>query len=121
MSAGFSFDPTGLLQGLTQTESKADVAIRMYAEQSALKLQNYAKEHRRWTDRTGHARQRLTGSSAKITTGYRLQLAHGVDYGLWLELANEKKYAIIQETINYVGQNEILPGLERLLERLGST
>ena len=90
MSAGFSFDPTGLLQGLTQTESKADVAIRMYAEQSALKLQNYAKEHRRWTDRTGHARQRLTGSSAKITTGYRLQLAHGVDYGLWLELAKEK-------------------------------
>ena len=54
-----------------------------------------------------------------MDNGYRITLAHGVDYGIWLELAHEKKYAIIPETIRVVGDGEILPGFERLIERLG--
>lgn len=117
----FKFDPSDLLNGLTKFESKSDAAVAAYAETSALKLQNYAKENRRWTDRTGHARQRLTGTSGKVADGYKLTLAHGVDYGIWLELAHEKRFAIIQETIQTVGSNEIMPGFQRLLERLGKT
>lgn len=119
MAKGFRLDASSLVRGLTNLESKTDVAIRMYAEQSAVRLQNYAKEHRKWTDRTGHARQRLEGSVHPIQTGYRIQLAHGVDYGLWLELAHEKRFAVIEPTIQYVGPNEIIPGLEKLFERLG--
>lgn len=115
----FKFDPSDLLTGLMRFESKSDAAIAAYAETSALKLQNYAKENRRWTDRTGHARQRLTGTSGKVSEGYKLTLAHGVDYGIWLELAHEKRFAIIQETIQTMGSNEIMPGFQRLLERLG--
>lgn len=115
---GFKLDISGMAAGLASAASKSEMAIGMYAQQGALQLQNYAKEHRRWTDRTGHARQRLTGTSHKITNGYRLELAHGVDYGIWLELAHERKYSIIPETINKVGEEKILPGLERLLERL---
>lgn len=118
MSMNFRLDISQLLHGLSTTESKADMAIRMYAENAALKLQNYARTHRKWTDRTGHARQRLTGTSASYGNGYRLTLSHGVDYGIWLELAHEKRFAIIETTIRTVGNNEILPGLERLLERL---
>lgn len=115
----FKFDPSDLLNGLMRFENKSDAAVATYAETSALKLQNYAKENRRWTDRTGHARQRLTGTSGKVSEGYKLTLAHGVDYGIWLELAHEKRFAIIQETIQTVGSNEIMPGFQRLLERLG--
>lgn len=114
----FRFDYSKLASGLIGAEYRVNLAIRMYAEQGALQLQNYAKEHRRWTDRTGHARQRLTGYVGKISFGYRVYLAHGVDYGIWLELAHEKKYSIIPETIQYVGTTEIMPGFERLLERL---
>lgn len=114
----FRLDASSLLEGLSSTETRAKAAIRMYAETSALKLQNYAKEHARWTDRTGHARQRLTGDSLVVTEGYKLRLAHGVDYGKWLELAHEKRFAIIMETIEIVGSSEILPGFERLLERV---
>ena len=119
MAKGFRLDSDSLAKGLASLESKTDTAFRMYAEQSAVRLQNYAKEHRKWTDRTGHARQRLEGSVHPIQIGYRLQLAHGVDYGLWLELAHEKRFAIIEPTIQYVGPNEIIPGLEKLFERLG--
>lgn len=120
MATGFKMDLGGLLNGLAGTENRIDAALRMYAETGALQLQNFARENRKWTDRTGHARQRMTGSVGKMHNGYRITLAHGVDYGVWLELANEKRYSIIPQAIEYVGTFEIMPGLERLLERLGS-
>ena len=116
--AGLKFDLSGMISGLADCESKADIAIRMLAEQGALQLQNSAKENRKWTDRTDQARQRLTGYVGKIPEGYRITLAHGVDYGIWLELAHEKRFAIIPQTIEYVGTFEIMPGFQRLIERL---
>lgn len=117
----FKLDAEKLLSGLTSFEDRAEMAFRMYAEQSALKLQNWARLNRRWTDRTAHARQRMTAVSypKPISSGYRIRLQHGVDYGIWLELANERKYAIIMEAIETVGSSEILPGLTKLLNRLG--
>lgn len=119
MADGFRLDISGLLNGLASAQDKADLAIRMYAEQGALKLQNHAKLNRPWTDRTGHARQRLHGYVGKISNGYRIYLAHGVDYGIYLELGHEKRYSIIPQTIRYVGAFEIMPGFEKLMERLG--
>lgn len=116
--AGLKFDLSRMISGLADCESKADIAIHMLAEQGALQLQNSARENRKWTDRTGHARQRLTGYVGKIPEGYRITLAHGVDYGIWLELAHEKRFAIIPQTIEYVGTFEIMPGFQRLIERL---
>lgn len=117
-NGAFRLDAEGLLKGLIGTESKAEMAIRMYAENSALQLQNDARINARWTDRTGHARQRLTGSVATVAKGYELSLAHGVDYGVWLELAHEKKYSIIPETIEYTGTFKIMPGFQSLLDKL---
>ena len=119
MAAGFRMDLSGMLTGLASVESKADAAIRMLAEQGAEKLRDSAQENRKWTDRSGQARQRLNGSVSTIASGYRIYLAHGVDYGLWLELAHGKRFAIIPQTIEYVGTFEIMPGFNRLLERLG--
>ena len=117
--AGLKFDLSRMISGLAACESKADIAIRMLAEQGALQFQNSARENRKWIDRTGHAKQRITGSVAAISRGYRIYLAHGVDYGIWLELAHGKRFAIIPQTIEYVGTFEIMPGFEKLIERLG--
>lgn len=117
--ASFKWDMGSLLSSLEVTPSRFETALMMYAEQSALKLQNFARENRKWTDRTGQARQRLRGSTSKIAKGVRITLAHGVDYGIWLELANEKRYSIIPYAIRFVGAFEIMPGLQSLMERLG--
>lgn len=117
--AGFSFDMGDLERGLNLLENRADAAIRMYAETGGQKLVDSAKENRKWTDRTGRARESLNSTVSAIASGYRIYLAHGVDYGIWLELAHGKRFAIIPQTIEYVGTFEIMPGFERLLERLG--
>ena len=109
---------SNLESGLNAFMGKSEATIRMYAETAALELQNYARDKAPWTDRTGHARQRLTGTVTSMTSGYRITLAHGVDYGIWLELAHEKRFAIIQPTI-LANSNEIMTGFNNLLERLG--
>lgn len=118
MKSGMQWDAEALLNNLANVEDRADAAIRMYANTGALKLESYAKENRRWTDRTGNARNRLKGDVLTVSNGYKLRLAHGVDYGIWLELAHEKRFAIIQDTIRIVGQEEIMPGFDKLLNRL---
>lgn len=119
MAAKFRLDIGELTTGLNKVKDKTDLAVRMLAEQGGQKLQDFARENRKWTDRTGQARQRLTGGIDTIPNGYRIYLAHGVDYGIWLELAHEKRFSIIPQAIEYVGAFEIMPGFERLMERLG--
>ena len=47
----------------------------------------------------------------------RITLAHGVDYGIWLELAHGKNYAIIAPTIREEGPR-IVEDLGDLMSRL---
>lgn len=111
-------DIKSMEKGLSQLENKTDTAIRAFCDTGALKMQSYAQQNARWTDRTGAARQRLQGGTEKRANGYAIRIAYGVDYGLWLELAHEKKYAILPDTLRIVGQEEILPAFEHMLERL---
>ena len=105
-----------LLNNLAQAQTKSQIAIKMFATEGAKKFQNYAKTHKRWTNRTGHAVQRLTRSAAFLPATAR-PVSHGVDYGKWLELAHERRYAILQETVQNVSP-EILNGFTRLLGHL---
>ncbi len=62
-------------------------------------LEGYAKTHAPWTDRTGHARQGLHGGVDMRGEQNVLYLSHGVEYGIWLELAHGGNYAIVRPTV----------------------
>ena len=113
----FYIDDSELKFGMEQFAKKADIAIQLFAETNAKNLEKEAKQGRPWTDRTGDARKRLNGTVEKTSTGYRIVLAHGVDYGLWLELANEGKYGIVDKTMNLQAPL-ILSDMEGLLSNL---
>lgn len=71
---------------------------RVLQEQAA-EMEAWAKANAPWQDRTGAARAGLHAT----VEGNAITLAHGVDYGLWLEIANQGKYAIIAPAIDYWG------------------
>lgn len=119
MSNGLRLDLRGLTRGFLETNTRMDSALDMFAENAAVKLQDYARDNAKWTDRTGHARQRLVGKSYRIGNVRRIELSHGVDYGMWLELAHEQRFAILEPTIRICGQGEIMPAFNRLMERFG--
>ena len=85
---------------LKKMQARCDAAVVMYATTKAQQLEYFMKINRKWTDRTGLAKARLKGSvSVPKLHQVRITLAHGVDYGIWLELAHEMNYAIIRPTI----------------------
>lgn len=51
----------------------------------AFMLEGEAKSSAKWTDRTGNARQGITGTSLGGGNQYIVRLGHGVDYGTVLE------------------------------------
>ena len=107
-----------LVKGIVAVDKKAQAAVEMYAKNQAKKLESYAKKNAPWTDRTGMARKSLRADTSKLDNGIRITLAHGVDYGLWLELAHEKRFAIVKPTIELRG-NEVIKGYENLLYKMG--
>jgi hypothetical protein len=114
--ATIRIDNSKVYKWLEDAPTKAQAAILMKAQQGANKMQNYAKQNKRWTNRTGHAVQRLVGYVEKFSgfTKIRINISHGVDYGKWLELAHEQKYAILNETVQKTSK-EILGMFSNLM------
>jgi Zn-dependent oligopeptidase len=101
---GLDLDVEKLKAELLEFANKAEEKINEVVERSALELENYMKENRPWTDRTSRARQELKGTWAKADEAtWEITLAHGVDYGIYLEKYYEERFAIIDPTIKSQG------------------
>lgn len=107
-------DAQTLLHNLENAQTKSQIAIKMYAQEGAKKFENYAKLNRPWRDRTGHARQRLVGWVETLPTKTKIYIGHGVNYGIWLELAHERRFAILKRTVDAMSK-EVLDGYKELL------
>ncbi len=87
---------------------------RRVAYEQAEEMEQYAKDNARWTDRTGDARERLHATVEETGPIGTIVLAHGVDYGIWLEIANGGRYSIIPETIDVYGP-KVMASLQRMM------
>ena len=99
-------------------KSKFSKAVELLCENGSQRMEKYAKENRPWKDQTGNARQRLKGSWEKDSDGYKIKIAHGVEYGVWLEFARERRYAILMPTVEKVGRGEILPAFRNFIDKV---
>ena len=74
---------------------------------------NYAKANAVWTDRTGNARKSIEQVDLSDDNMVRFYLTIGVDYGIWLEVANDGKYRILQPTLT-IYEPEIMKMLDQV-------
>ncbi len=74
-------------------------AIGRVCEIVAAMIQSTAQTNARWTDRTGNARQGLTARMIRNGAIFTIVLFHTMSYGIWLELANNGRYAIVLRTL----------------------
>lgn len=113
--SGLKIDSSKLNSGLQQLHPKTQAAILMYAATKAKDIEFKMKRNRPWTDRTGMAKRNLrTQVSKPSETVVRITLAHGVSYGVNLELSHNKKYAIIKPTLDAEAP-KVVNGLQGLL------
>lgn len=110
------FDTEELENSILGLPERVEAAVMAYGNTVAKAMEAEAKKGRPWTDRTGHARQQLTGYCEKSESGVRIYLAHGVSYGPDLEFKHEKRYAIVYPTLRRMGP-KALKGLRGILGR----
>ena len=66
-------------------------------------IEDYMKINAPWKDRSSNARQGLNVTIEKSKDRTELILAHGVEYGIYLELAHSGVWAIINPTLDLFG------------------
>ncbi len=117
-ASNFTINVDELSQNLDEFQDRLKYAVQMYASTKANEFEALMKANRKWTDRTGMAKARLNASiSEPDENTIRITLAHGVEYGIWLELANEKNFAIIAPTLSQQGPR-VIEGLNDLMNEI---
>jgi phosphopantothenoylcysteine synthetase/decarboxylase len=100
MAISFRYKESTLAKNLDSAAERMGAAVLLYAGTKASKIEADMKVNRQWTDQTGAAKANLNASVSQPNPNIvRITLAHGVNYGIWLELAKEKKYAILAPSV----------------------
>lgn len=111
----FKFDISGLAKGLAEREIKTKDSLGLYADTISKKMEAHAKSNYKWIPRTGLAHQSINSTWRWIGDIARVELSHGASYGIYLELCNEKRYAIVKPTIDLISPQAI-KGLANILK-----
>jgi hypothetical protein len=93
----------GITPNLLVVDAKVRSGIVAAQHAMAPRAESYLKSTAPWTDRTGAARNGLTARPESGGKEYKIILAHGVDYGIWLEVAHSGAYAVIIPAIPVLG------------------
>lgn len=112
----FKVDISGVLKGLDDVDRKLKAAVALYSDTAGKKLEQEAKTKAGWTDRTALARQTIQGGYEWQGPVCYIYVTGNTDYFPYLELANEKRFAVLYPTIQQM-QPSILKGLDNLLGR----
>ena len=116
------FDVSDAVRQLNDTQQRTLYACLSYGKASANKMVKYAKQHRPWTDRTHLAKNSINGGARQFSSGrVRIELAHGVKYGVYLELVNFRhkgSLAIIEPTVQKLAP-EIVRGWAQIVQKGG--
>lgn len=96
-----------------QVKSRKTAALKLYAETAALKLEAEAKTNAPWSDITSNARNSIQGSSEWRGGELVVRLTGNINYFVFLELAMEKRFAILMPTI-HLNSTDIFKGYKNV-------
>lgn len=118
MAFRLNYSESTLKRNLDKMGPKMGAMILMYAATKASELQAKMQTNRPWTDRSGMAKATLRAKVSQPNSNtVRITLSHGVEYGIWLELAHGKNYAIVAPTIREEGPR-IVEDLNDLMSKI---
>jgi len=105
MQSGFEWKvpPEKAFPELADAYAKAiHRGIYAIAQRYAPLIENWMKDNAPWTDRTANARQTLwTEANEVVGQMVQIILSHGMYYGIYLELNNAGRYAIIDPALDH--------------------
>lgn len=118
--SSFSWKSTTLQGNVKALPAKVDRALAAAVEFAATKSESYMKQNASWTDQTSNARNALHTIPFHEGRSHGYHLAHGMPYGIWLEVRWDGRYGIIPQATQEGGMmvmslmTKLLAGLDAM-------
>lgn len=113
------FDDKQLKENLESFDSDFRTAFRAVTDRRAAVSTGWMKQNAPWTDRTGAARVGLMAWADHAATYEAINFAYSINYGIWLEVANNRRFSIIQPAMRIMGE-AWMRDLQFLIDRMQS-
>lgn len=113
------YDDSQLRNGIRQFDRRLNRAVGLTVDRRAMGTIGWLRTNARWTDNTGAARTGLFAVPNHLRTTHEILMAYSVTYGIWLEVANSGKYAIITPGMRIIG-GMLMADLQYLINRMES-
>jgi len=114
MKASVDFDTSELERKTKKIMDDVDRKIDIIMDYNAVWGTAWMKINAPWTDDTSAARTSLIAIAARSGSSREITVAHGVNYGIWLEVANSGRFQILAPAIRAISRN-VLKSFEGLL------
>lgn len=115
---GFEWNSRDLNRNLRRLPRQVDEQVAAVVEFQAARGEAYMKSHAPWTDRTSAARNGLFTLAFHLPfVRHEILFSHAVHYGIWLEIANDERFAILLESMRVTGE-DAMQQLQGLFGRL---
>jgi hypothetical protein len=111
------FDSKKLSKNLKSFNSDLRGAVRATVDRRAALTTTDLKTHAPWTDRTGAARTGLFAIPISLPEAEEIFMAYSVTYGIFLENANDGRYAVITPVMRIAGE-ALMKDLNHLIDRM---
>jgi hypothetical protein len=111
------FNNAQLRNNIESFSSKLNANVAAVMDYNAGYATGWLKSNAPWHDDTGAARSGLVAvpfNSGKI---HELLMAYSVTYGIWLEIANSGRYAVITPAMRSVGA-KIMQDMQHLIDNM---
>lgn len=108
-------DVSSALKGLDKVQTKLEYGLKMYGGVACKMMEGYAKSNAPWENRTGLARKSIKGFNEIKGDTFYIGVSGGMEYSPYLELAMDKKYAVLYPTILEYEQ-EVLKNVGKILK-----
>lgn len=114
-SFAWTTPPDVLIKGWQQYQANFESGLQMLLKSYSQRIEEWMRANAQWEDQTGAARAMLQVDLEVVQDSIILTLSHGKNpEGVFLELANMGKFAIITPAIDYWGP-QIMQGVQGLL------
>lgn len=114
---GFVWEDNELRTEIGALDGKMRAAVTALVDYHGTRGEAQMKTEAPWTDRTSAARNGLFTTTIAEQRQWRLVFAHAVNYGIWLEVANQGRYQIIMPTLLEIGA-DLMRNLDALMRKI---
>lgn len=111
------FDDSNLRKNVKSFSDRLNRNVAATMDYNAGYATRWLKTNAPWTDDTSAARTGLVALPFSIGTTHELLMAYSVSYGIWLEVANSGKYAVITPAMRIVGA-KIMNDMQNLIDSM---